>query len=68
MVRLFNEQGLWVPDGCSVRYFNSVVRDIIVKQVKNKLRYRKWGELYSLDYHRILDKVNDELDKWFDWK
>lgn len=68
MVRMFNQQEFVCPDGCSVRYFNSVVRSVIVKKVKNKLRYRKWAELYSLDYYSILNQVNDELDKYFDWK
>lgn len=68
MVRMFNQQEIWVPDGCTAKYFHDVVRSVIVKKVKNKLRYRKWGELYSLDYYSILNQVNDELDKYFDWK
>ena len=68
LVRRFNQQEIWVPDGCSVRYFNSVVRGSIVKHLTNTLKRKKWGELYSLDYSNILSKVNDELDNYFDWK
>lgn len=68
MVRRYNKQEIWVPYGCSVRYFNSVVRGTIIKYLKKELQKKKWGELNEYDYSRILDKVNDEIDEYFDWK
>lgn len=68
IVRMFNQQEFACPDGCTAKYFHDVVRSVIVKKVKAKLKYRKWAELYSLDYYSILHQVNDELDKYFDWK
>lgn len=68
LVRRFNQQEIWVPDGCSVRYFNSVVRGSIVKHLTTTLKRKKWGELTERDLYFILHKVNDEVDEWFDWK
>lgn len=68
MVRKYNAQEFVCPDGCTVKYYNDAVRGTIIKYVKKALQRKKWGELTEWDYHNILDKVNDEIDEYFDWK
>ena len=68
MMRRYNAQGFWVPDGCTVKYYTDAVRGTIIKYLKKTLQKKKWGELNEWDYSNILDKVNDEIDEYFDWK
>lgn len=68
MVRRYNKQDFCVPDGCTVKYYTDAVRGTIIKYLKKELQKKKWAELNEYDYSRILDKVNDEIDEYFDWK